>query len=246
MGRSNKTFIEVFLYELTNCFILLLVQAKWLLNDRLKVWFEINSMIIGLSCREGSDRAFRKDCGKKIMKFLGNKVFRFLSSFLFVFDVLQILRFRHFVLYPLFSNIRRLFFESNGLDNKRIELPFNPFVGKFMFVSWFSLCKGNNEFIVKVVKIFFDLTLNFEHNFVNIDLGAFFPPRELLFSPVNFWIGFNEPRVSQNNLLRSQCSHQKLCILLPSFNFKVGGHVFPNRTVSVLCSIHVHYRNFFP
>src|SRR6266540_7147556 len=102
MGRSDKTFIEVFLYELTNCFILLLVQAKWFLNDWLKVWFKINSMIIGLSCREGSDWVFRKDCGKEIMKFLGNKVFRFLSSFLFTFDVLQILRFRHFVLYPSF------------------------------------------------------------------------------------------------------------------------------------------------
>src|SRR6266542_458797 len=220
MGRSDKTFIEVFLYELTNCFILLLVQAKWFLNDWLKVWFKINCMIIGLSCREGSDWAFRKDCGKEIMKFLGNKVFRFLSSFLFAFDVLQILRFRHFI--------------------------FNPFVGKFMFVSWFSLCKGDNEFIVEVVKIFFDLTLNFEHDFINVDLGGFFPPRELLFSPVNFWIGFNKPRVSQNNLLRSQCSHQKLCILLPSFNFKVGGHVFPNRTILVLSSIHIHYSNFFP
>src|SRR6266545_7105266 len=232
MGRSNKTFIEIFLYELTNCFILLLVQAKWLLNDWLKVWFEINGMIVGFSCREGSDRAFRKDCGKEVMEFLRNKVFRLLSSFLFAFDVLQVLRFRHFVLYPLFSNIRRLFFKSNRLDNKRIELSFNPFVGKFMFVSWFSLCKGNNEFIVEVVKIFFDLTLNFEHDFINIDLGDFFPPRELLFSPVNFWIGFSEPRVSQNNLLHSQHSHQKLCILLPSFNFKVGGHVFSNRKPS--------------
>src|SRR6266545_2841504 len=233
MGRSNKIFIEVFLYELTNCFILLLVQAKWLLNDRLKVWFEINGMIIRFSCREGSNRAFRKDCGKEIMKFLRNKVFWFLSSFLFTFDILQILRFHHFILYPLFSNIRRLFFKSNGLDSKRIELSFNPFVGKFMFVSWFSLYKGDNKFIVKVVKIFFNLMLNFEHDFINIDLRGFFPPRELLFSPVNFWIGFNKPRVSQNNLLRS-------------FNFKVGGHVFPNRTVLVLSSIHIHYGNFFP
>src|SRR6266498_493308 len=114
----------------------------------LKSGFRSMALIIRFSCREGSDRAFRKDCGKEIMKFLGNKVFRFLSSFLFAFDVLQILRFRHFVLYPLFSNIRRLFFESNGLDNKRIELFFNPFIGKFMFVSWFSLYKGDNEFIV--------------------------------------------------------------------------------------------------
>src|SRR6266545_3965274 len=76
MGRSNKTFIEVFLYELTNCFILLLVQVKWLLNDWLKVWFEINGMIIGFSCREGSDWAFRKDHREKVMKFLRNKVFR--------------------------------------------------------------------------------------------------------------------------------------------------------------------------
>src|SRR6266508_2896218 len=105
MGRSNKTFIEIFLYELTNCFILLLVQVKWLLNDWLKVWFEINGMIIGFSCREGSDRAFRKDCREKIMKFLRHKVFQFLSSFLFTFDILQILRFCHFILYPLFSNI---------------------------------------------------------------------------------------------------------------------------------------------
>src|SRR6266540_1097049 len=105
MGRSNKTFIEIFLYELTNCFILLLIQAKWLLNDWLKVWFKINGMIIGFSHREGSDRAFRKDCRKEIMKFLGNKVFRFLSSFLFVFDILQLLRFCNFILYPLFSNI---------------------------------------------------------------------------------------------------------------------------------------------
>src|SRR6266545_4760707 len=246
MGRSNKTFIEIFLYELTNCFILLLIQAKWLLNDWLEVWFEINGMIIGFSCREGSDRAFRKDCRKEIMKFLRNKVFRFLSSFLFAFDILQILRFRHFVLYPLFSNIRRLFFKCNGLDNKRIELSFNPVVGKFMFVSWFSLCKGDNEFFVKIVEIFFDLTLNVKHYFINVDLGGFFPPRELLFSPINFWIGFDEPRVSQNNLLRSQRSHQKLCILLPSFHLKVGGHVFPNRTVLVLSSIHVHYGNFFP
>src|SRR6266498_3711148 len=108
MGRSDKTFIEVFLYKLTYCCILLLVQAKWFLNNWLKVWFKINGMIIGFSCREGSDWAFRKDCGKEIMKFLRNKVFWFLSSFLFAFDVLQILRFRHFVLYPLFSNIRRL------------------------------------------------------------------------------------------------------------------------------------------
>src|SRR6266540_5477199 len=117
-------------------------------------------MIIGFSCREGSDRAFRKDHRKKIMKFLRNKVFWFLSSFLFTFDILQILRFCHFILYPLFSNVCQLFFKSNGLDNKWIELPFNPFVGKFMFISWFSLYKGDNEFIVKVVKIFFDLTLN--------------------------------------------------------------------------------------
>src|SRR6266496_6755792 len=101
MGRSNKTFIEVFLYELMNCFILLLVQAKWLLNDWLKVWFEINGMIIGFSCREGSDRAFRKDCRQKIMKFFGNKIFSFLSSHLFTFDILQILSFCHFVLYLL-------------------------------------------------------------------------------------------------------------------------------------------------
>src|SRR6266508_1659585 len=105
MGRSNKIFIEIFLYEFLNCFILLLVQVKGLLNDWLKVWFKINGMIIGFSCREGSDRVFRKDCRKEIMKFLGNKVFRFLSSFLFVFDILQILRFCHFILYPLFSNI---------------------------------------------------------------------------------------------------------------------------------------------
>src|SRR6266545_6905383 len=129
MGRSNKTFIEVFLYELTNCFILLLVQAKWLLNDWLKVWFQINGMIIGFSCREGSNRAFRKDRRKKIMKFLENKVFRLLSSFLFMFDILQILQFHHFILYPLFSNIRCFVFKSNRLDNKRIELSFNPFVG---------------------------------------------------------------------------------------------------------------------
>src|SRR6266545_3393122 len=106
MGRSNKTFIEIFLYELTNCFILLLVQAKWLLNDWLKVWFEINGMIIGLFCREGSNRAFRKDRRKEIMKFLRNKVFQFLSSFLFAFDILQVLQFRHFILYPLLGNIR--------------------------------------------------------------------------------------------------------------------------------------------
>src|SRR6266508_5220178 len=106
MGRSDKTFIEVFLYELTNCFILLLVQAKWFLNEWLKVWFKINGMIIGFSCREGSDWAFRKDCGKEVMKFLRNKVFRLLSSFLFTFDVLQILRFCLFILYSLFSNIR--------------------------------------------------------------------------------------------------------------------------------------------
>src|SRR6266511_6270341 len=98
MGRLNKTFIEIFLYEFANCFILLLVQAKWLLNDWLKIWFQ-------LSCREGSDGAFRKDCRKKIMKFLRNKVFQFLSSLLFTFDVFQILRFCHFILYPLFSNI---------------------------------------------------------------------------------------------------------------------------------------------
>src|SRR6266545_554 len=153
-------------------------------------------MIIGFSCREGSDRAFRKDHRKKVMKFLRNKVFQFLSSFLFTFDVLQVLRFRHFILYPLFSNVCCFFFKSNGLDNERIELSFNPFVGKFMFVSWFSLYKGDNEFIVEVVKIFFDLALNFKHNFINIDLGGFFPPRELLFSPVNFWIGFNKPRIT--------------------------------------------------
>src|SRR6266508_3622702 len=188
MGRSNKTFIEIFLYELTNCFILLLVQVKWLLNDWLKVWFKINGMIIGFSRREGSDRAFRKDCRKEIMKFLRNKVFQFLSSFLFTFDVLQVLRFRHFILYPLFSNVCCFFFKSNGLDNERIELSFNPFVGKFMFVSWFSLYKGDNEFIVEVVKIFFDLTLNFKHDFINVDLGGFFSPRELLFSPINFCI----------------------------------------------------------
>src|SRR6266545_2469133 len=105
MGRSNKTFIKIFLYKLMNCFILLLVQVKWLLNDWLKIWFEINGVIIGFSCREGSDWAFRKDCREKITKFLRNKVFRFLSFFLFAFDILQILRFRHFVLYPLFSNI---------------------------------------------------------------------------------------------------------------------------------------------
>src|SRR6266540_4649632 len=145
-------------------------------------------MIIGFSCREGSDGAFRKDHRKKIMKFLRDKVFRFLSSFLFAFDILQVLRFHHFVLYPLFSNVRRLFFKSNGLDNKWIKLSFNPFVSKFIFVSWFSLYKGDNEFIVKVVKIFFYLTLNFEHDFVNVDLGGFFPPGELLFSPINFWI----------------------------------------------------------
>src|SRR6266542_1979182 len=81
-----------------------------------------------------------------------------------------------------------------------------------MFISWFFLYKGDNEFIVEVVKIFFDLTLNFEHDFVNVDLGGFFPPRELLFSPVNFWIGFNEPRISQNNLLCSQRSFHKLCM----------------------------------
>src|SRR6266508_6016271 len=104
MGRSNKTFIEVFLYELMNCFVLLLIQAKWLLNDWLKIWFEINGMIIGFSCREGSDGVFRKDRRKEIMKFLGNKVFQFLSSFLFTFDILQIFRFRHFILYPLFHN----------------------------------------------------------------------------------------------------------------------------------------------
>src|SRR6266508_1827308 len=105
MGRSNKTFIKIFLYEFANCFILLLVQVKWLLNDWLKIWFKINGMIIRFSCREGSDRAFRKDYRKEIMKFLRNKVFRFLSSFLFAFDVLQILRFYHFIWYPLFSNI---------------------------------------------------------------------------------------------------------------------------------------------
>src|SRR6266496_6755871 len=125
MGRSNKTFIEIFLYELTNCFILLLDQVKWLLNDWLKVWFEINGMIIGFSHREGSNRAFRKDHRKEIMKFLRHKVFQFLSSFLFTFDVLQVLRFHHFILYPLFSNIHWLFFKSNGLDNKQIELSFN-------------------------------------------------------------------------------------------------------------------------
>src|SRR6266542_4140137 len=159
MGRSNKIFIEIFLYEYMDCFILLLVQAKWLLNDWLKVWFYINGMIIGLSCREGSDGVFRKDHREKVMKFLWNKVFRFLFSFLFAFDVLQVLRFRHFILYPLFSNICQLFFKGNGLDNKWIELSFNPFVGKFMFISWFFLYKGDNEFIVKVIKIFFNLTL---------------------------------------------------------------------------------------
>src|SRR6266498_4459752 len=116
-------------------------------------------MIIGFSCREGSDWAFRKDCGKEIMKFLGNKVFRFLSSFLFAFDILQILRFRHFILYPLFSNVCRLFFKSNSLDNKWIELSFNPFISKFMFVPQFSLYKGYYEFIIEIVEIFFNLSL---------------------------------------------------------------------------------------
>src|SRR6266511_3390114 len=111
-------------------------------------------MIIGFSCREGSDGAFRKDHREKVMKFLRDKVFSFHSSFLFTFNVLQILRFHHFVLYPLFSNIHCFFFKSNRLDNKWIELSFNPFVGKFMFVSWFSLYKGDNEFIVLVIKIF--------------------------------------------------------------------------------------------
>src|SRR6266545_7286246 len=171
MGRSNKIFIEIFLYEFLNCFILLLVQAKRLLNDWLKIWFKINGMIIRFPCREGSDRAFRKDGGEKIMKFLGDKVFSFLSSFLFTFDVLQILQFCYFILYPLFSNIHCFIFKSNELDNKWIELSFNPFVGKFMFVSWLSLYKGDNEFVVKVVKIFFNLTLNFEHDFINVDLG---------------------------------------------------------------------------
>src|SRR6266511_3481330 len=216
MGRSDKTFIEVFLYELTNCFILLLVQAKRLLNNWLKVWFKINGMIIGFSCREGSNRVFRKDCREEVMKFFGDKIFSFLSSFLFAFDILQVLSFCHFV------------FKSNGLDDKRIKLSFDPFVSKFMFISWFSLYKGDNKFIVKVIKIFFNLTLYFEHNFIYIDLGGVFPPRKLLFSPINLWIAFNEPRVSQNNLLHSQRSHQKLCFLLPSFNFKVVGHVFPN------------------
>src|SRR6266511_2286688 len=234
MGRSDKTFIEVFLYELTNCFILLLVQAKRLLNNWLKVWFKINGMIIGFPCREGSDRVFRKDCREGVMKCFRNKIFSFLSSFLFMFDVLQILSFCYFI------------FKSNRLDNKWIELLFDPFIGKFMFISWFSLYKGDNEFIVKIVKIFFNLTLYLEHNFVYVDLGGFFPPRELLFSPVNFWIGFDEPRVSQNNLLCFQHSHQKLCILLPSFNFKVGGHVFSNRTILVLHSIYVHHCYFFP
>src|SRR6266545_1360960 len=110
-------------------------------------------MIIGFPCREGSDRAFRKDCGEKVMKLFGNKVFSFLSSFLFTFDILQILRFHHFILYPLFSNIRHFVFKSNRLDNKKIELLFDPFVSKFIFVSWFSLYKRDNEFIVKVVKI---------------------------------------------------------------------------------------------
>src|SRR6266496_2573286 len=112
MGRSDKTFVKIFLYKGLNCFILLLIQMKRLLNDWLKIWFKVNGMIIRFPCREGSDRAFRKDHRKEIMKFLRNKVFRFLSSFLFAFDILQILRFRHFVLYPLFSNIRRLFFKS--------------------------------------------------------------------------------------------------------------------------------------
>src|SRR6266511_3886849 len=128
MGRSNKTFIKIFLYEFANCFILLLVQAKWLLNDWHKVWYKINGMIIRFSCREGSDRAFRKDCREKIMKFLRNKVFSFLSSFLFAFDIFQVLQFCHFILYPLFSNISCFVFKSNGLDNKGIELLFNPFI----------------------------------------------------------------------------------------------------------------------
>src|SRR6266542_3486186 len=83
--------------------------------------------------------------------------------------------------------------------HQRIELSFNPFVGKFMFISWSSLCKGDNEFIVEVVKIFFDLTLNFEHDFINVDLGGFFPPRELLFSPVNFGLALTSqgyPRIT--------------------------------------------------
>src|SRR6266498_1190716 len=159
MERSNKTFIEIFLYEFLNCFILLLVQAKGLLNDWLKVWFKINGMIIGFPCREGSDRVFRKDCREEVMKFFRNKIFSFLSSFLFMFDVLQILSFCHFILYPLFNNICCFIFKSNRLDNKWIELLFDPFIGKFMFISWFSLYKGDNEFIVKIVKIFFDLTL---------------------------------------------------------------------------------------
>src|SRR6266540_3251370 len=104
-------------------------------------------MIIRFPCREGSDRAFRKDGGEKIMKFLGDKVFSFLSSFLFAFNVLQILRFCQFILYPLFSNIRCFIFKSNGLDNKGIELLFDPFISKFRFVSWFSLYKGDNKFI---------------------------------------------------------------------------------------------------
>src|SRR6266540_737300 len=150
MGRSNKTFIKIFLYEFSNCFILLLVQAKRLLNDWLKIWFKINGMIIGFSCREGSDGAFREDCREKVMKFFGDKIFSFLSSFLFTFDILQILRFHHFILYPLFGNICCFIFKSNRLNNKWIKLSFNPFIGKFMFISWLFLYKGDNEFIVKV------------------------------------------------------------------------------------------------
>src|SRR6266540_3503032 len=47
MGRSNKTFVKIFLYKGSNCFILLLIQVKRLLNDWLKIWFKINGMIIG-------------------------------------------------------------------------------------------------------------------------------------------------------------------------------------------------------
>src|SRR6266545_816946 len=230
MGRSNKTFIEVFLYELMNCFILLLVQAKWLLNDWLKVWFEINGMIIGFSCREGSDRAFRKDCGKEIVKFLRNKVFPLFCSRLTFFKYCDFV-----ILSCIHCSVTFVDFSSKVMD----------------WITSGSSCLSIHSLVSSCSFPGFPCTkaitsLNFEHDFVNIDLGGFFPPRELLFSPVNFWIGFNEPRVSQNNLLHSQHSHQKLYILLPSFNFKVGGHVFPNRTVLVLHSIHVHYCNFFP
>src|SRR6266511_4403678 len=108
MGRSDKTFVKIFLYKGLNCFILLLIQMKRLLNDWLKIWFKVNGMIIRFPCREGSDRSFRKYGREKVVKFLGNKVFSFLSSFLFLFNILQVLRFRYFVLYPLFSNICRL------------------------------------------------------------------------------------------------------------------------------------------